>query len=275
MGKFSNLLLYSDVDGTFLDDAGQIHTKNRAAVEYFMEQGGLFGLASGRSTLSIQRILSDTRINAPAILYNGALCYDFQKGEVLHSLPLPSQAWEAVSGLMEHFPSLAIEYVFQDHITCSNINDLTREHLEYEHLAYDERNFTSIPNGCYKVLFVGKPEDILLANNYMDRQEYPHIDYVRSSHYFLELVSKEASKGNALEWIASYLNIPIKNTFAVGDFYNDISMIKAAGCGAFVENAPDEIKTIADIVVAPNTSGSVDNFIEWVEKNILQCRNMG
>ena len=62
--------------------------------------------------------------------------------------------------------------------------------------------------------------------------------------YAFEIHSKEASKGNALKYLANYYNIDSKNTLAFGDQLNDISMLKAANYGVSMINANQELKEL-------------------------------
>jgi HAD superfamily hydrolase (TIGR01484 family) len=64
----------------------------------------------------------------------------------------------------------------------------------------------------------------------------------------IEINSREAVKGNAILGLAGYLGLDPAETMAFGDDLNDISMLKAAGVGVAMANAPDIVKTAADVV---------------------------
>lgn len=57
---------------------------------------------------------------------------------------------------------------------------------------------------------------------------------------WFSIISNDSSKGNALKVLANYLNIPIKDTIAIGNDINDLSMIRIAGTGVAVSNATEE-----------------------------------
>ena len=57
-----------------------------------------------------------------------------------------------------------------------------------------------------------------------------------------------AGKGTQAKKICEHLNIPVENAIAAGDGDNDISMIKAAGLGIAMINAPDTVKDAADVI---------------------------
>ena len=84
MKLFEGKLILTDLDGTYLFDDHHISAENRAAVRYFMDNGGLFTVATGRSKAGMEHFFPELEINAPAILYNGSVIYDFaRKADVL------------------------------------------------------------------------------------------------------------------------------------------------------------------------------------------------
>lgn len=48
MGIFDGYLLVSDMDGTLLNSNGKLSEENKKAIEYFVDNGGQFTLATGR-----------------------------------------------------------------------------------------------------------------------------------------------------------------------------------------------------------------------------------
>ena len=61
------------------------------------------------------------------------------------------------------------------------------------------------------------------------------------------------------------LGIHVDQTVAVGDYFNDVEMLDAAGFSACVAAAPDEVKRHADIVLGTCESGAVGELIELLE----------
>lgn len=74
------------------------------------------------------------------------------------------------------------------------------------------------------------------------------VSAVWSSATSMEITHPEAKKGTALEALCSLLDLPLENTMALGDSGNDESMLKTAGLGIAMGNAPERIKAAADAV---------------------------
>ena len=84
-----------------------------------------------------------------------------------------------------------------------------------------------------------------------------------SSYRYLEFNPIGVSKGAALKWLADYLHMDIQETIAIGDNYNDTSMIKAAGLGVCVSSATEDIQAMSNYVTkADYDQGAVAEVIE-------------
>ena len=81
----------------------------------------------------------------------------------------------------------------------------------------------------------------------------------------MEITHPEAKKGTALEVLCDLLDIPMENTMALGDSGNDESMLRSAGLGIAMGNAPDFIKAAADAVTERSDQDGAAIAIErWV-----------
>ena len=70
-----------------------------------------------------------------------------------------------------------------------------------------------------------------------------------------------ADKGAGLEMLCAYLDIPLAQTIAVGDGFNDMTILRKAGLAVAVGNAEEAVKAVCDAVVADNDSCGVKQAI--------------
>lgn len=105
MGIFDGYLLVSDMDGTLFDDNKEVSAENKAAIDRFMAGGGKFTVATGRMRLAVERYFSEITINAPAIMHNGALVYDFEKDKVISKNLSSGIARRSISGYITTAPT--------------------------------------------------------------------------------------------------------------------------------------------------------------------------
>ena len=66
------------------------------------------------------------------------------------------------------------------------------------------------------------------------------------------------------------LNIKKGCCFAIGDYYNDLEMIKSADIGAALIDSPNEVKAAADVVVRDAQSGAVADFIDYLTERKIK-----
>jgi Cof subfamily protein (haloacid dehalogenase superfamily) len=82
------------------------------------------------------------------------------------------------------------------------------------------------------------------------------------AYWYLEVLQPDTSKGKALEHLAKLHGIDQKDIMAIGDNFNDLEMMKYAHLSVAMENAPDEVKAVADFVTNSNNDDGVARAIE-------------
>jgi hypothetical protein len=116
--------------------------------------------------------------------------------------------------------------------------------------------------GINKLLWYDEIERINAFEKEMHDLLGPSVNFHTSQPFFLEFVDVNASKAIALEKLGAYYGIQREEMIAIGDGFNDLSMIEYAGLGVAMENAPEEIKRIADYVTLSNENDGVAYVIE-------------
>ena len=85
---------------------------------------------------------------------------------------------------------------------------------------------------------------------------------VVSFEHNFEMQHPDVSKGNALTKLAAHLNISMEDTVAIGDNFNDVSMLKMAGLGIAMGNGEPEIQALAKAITLTNVEHGVAHAIE-------------
>ena len=78
-------------------------------------------------------------------------------------------------------------------------------------------------------------------------------------------MSSTANKGTAVRKLAELLGVPMENTGAIGDYYNDLDMLKSVKHPACAGQAPEEIKEICEFIACHCNDGAVADFILYIE----------
>ena len=88
-----------------------------------------------------------------------------------------------------------------------------------------------------------------------------------TNNIYFEMMPKNITKCKALRTLCDLTEIPISNTIAVGDYYNDVEILKNAGLSVCVDNAPDDIKKLCHITVPSCTDGGVGHLLAQIIKS--------
>lgn len=265
MGIFSGCLLVSDIDGTLLHD-NIIPKCNFEAIEYFKSEGGLFTVASGRGPSVGKQIAKDLKVNAPVLFSNGSIIYDVLEDKVLHADYLSQECKDLVKKVVAEFPEIGAEVNLIDKIITVNDNDTTRWHRNYDGFDY-------IPYTCdeakdlewVKTLFMTKDQDLLArVKEFMAGIKPKSAEYIVTSPIFYELHVAGVNKALNLPKLLNMLEISSENLFTIGDYYNDLELVKAGKISAFTCDTPEDIKPLATFISKSVQSGAVADFINYL-----------
>ena len=106
---FHDILLAVDFDRTLTATDATIPERNIEAIRYFMENGGIFTVNTGRSMPMFRAFMDAVPVNAPLLLYNGSAAYDKTTGQLVNVSPIDLDPEALIRDLHEKFPLLNIE----------------------------------------------------------------------------------------------------------------------------------------------------------------------
>jgi Cof subfamily protein (haloacid dehalogenase superfamily) len=274
----------TDMDGTLLNSLQQISEENKEAILKAQAQGIEVVVATGRSYQEATYVLADAGVKCPIICVNGAEVRT-KEGNVLTSNPIDKQlAREAAAKLTEHDVyfevytnngaytinmDLAVS-ILVDIIVSAN-PDVDRDEVAHAagarlrdgliHVIEDyEELFADEAQQIYKLLvFSFDPVKLQEAGKFLS--EFEELAVSASGHENLEITHKQAQKGVALEAFVKAHGIDLAYTMAIGDNFNDISMLQRAGKSVAMGNASDVIKSLCDVVTDTNEENGVAKAI--------------
>ena len=269
-------LLVSDVDGTLIDKELKIPTRNVEAIKRFTDLGGHFTLASGRSFSAVRLFADEVVTTCPIISYNGAALYDLKARRIIWQLHLPESAKTLLPDVLRRFPEIGAEVHSEGRLFLVQDSKEARIHRSDEALSFERADAAALPDVKWsKILYAGPGDRLRALESYLSTLDVRGAYHIFTSPIYFEMIPENANKGTALRELARRMGLEMKNVYAIGDFYNDAELLKAAGYAAVAGNAPKELYALADFVSDTNTQGAVAAFIDHIIQSRAQsaaCR---
>ncbi len=279
-------LVASDLDGTIIDRNNNISEKNFKAIDKLHEKNIDFAICTGKSYSVSQKVCKQFNANF-GIFGNGTQIIDFRTGKELLRNTLSKEDLLFCS-------TLAKRYNFHIHLYTDN--EIITEELKYMDLrnfllrnknsteglkfkivddiiGYIERNPIEVFSAVVSTESAMLPsfESLLSVNKnivytYISKRGKYRDTTINKDYEYLNISPLHINKNEALNFLATHLEIAKKDMLAIGDNVNDLEMVKEAGIGVAVHDAYDDLKNVAKYVT--NASASEGAFAEAIEKFI-------
>ena len=261
--KFKNVIIASDFDGTLKNDEGIITSDVIEKIQYFIKNGGFFTVCTGR-IFQCFHLYSPEYINAPVLLGNGAMAYDYEKNEVFFKDCIGDEGFPSIKDVLKAFPDISIEFYNFNKVCAINLNPHSEQHFTSQGINFE---------------IINKPEDaplpwtkVMIAAHGCSKdvqeilEKHPEINYLKTTGNYIEILKKGVDKGTGLLKLAKALGCKPKDTYAAGDGYNDVEMLVASNGGFVPENGSQEALSVAKYVTRSNNDGCIAHAIEILDK---------
>lgn len=290
-------LYVSDMDGTLLDSNTRIPDSAVKRLNEAILHGALFTVATARTPATLANLLKDVDTRLPAIVMTGATTWNPSTGEYTNTHHFPAESAREILDVYErhHLPSFV--YTLRDNIIniyhYGPLSELEKDFIRVRlsspykrfHLSplqtrqlngqplsqSDNQNIwresmdfipEKISDG---VLFFAMQPAETGAPAFKDLRKIDNInpifyfDTVYPGNAMIEAFPHAATKAKAIKSLAK--KIGADRIVAFGDNRNDLPMLRMADVAVAVENAIDEVKSEADIIIGSNNEGAVADFI--------------
>ncbi len=248
-------LLVLDIDGTLLDKNGVVSAEDRNALARVGDLGLPVSLSTGRVAQACSEIISQLSLDSYHIFSDGALVSNPNSGKEIYVQPIDKVVVKQ-----------AIEFA---HLNGINLGLYSTNHyfVERETWASDiRRDFYHTSPTIVDISKLWQKERIIkgaltarsleerakieilylqfkdsLSFSWTKTPAYPEVD-------FINVLAPKVSKGKALQALAPHLGISLAEVVAIGDGVNDIPLLSDVGLAVAMQNAPSEVKAVADFI---------------------------
>lgn len=271
-------ILVLDLDGTLTNSKKEITKPTLEALLDIQKKGVKVVLASGRPTVGVLPLAKQLHMDeygSYVLSFNGARITDCYTEEIVSNRLLPKNVYRPAFELAKKYAQYGVDLITYDEagigtnriISGFKPNKYTQLEADINHIPIDmvEDLPSYVTWDINKLLGTGEPE-------YIDRLRKDAIEHFGSDlgiycsdPFFLELVSPGVDKARSMDILLKKLGLSRAEMVCIGDGYNDISMIEAAGLGVAMANAQPDVLEAADYVTKSNNEDGVvaviDKFI--------------
>ncbi len=261
------LLVAVDLDGTLLTSNRTIAEQDANALAMCVEQGACVAIVTGRRFPAARPYVDQLSIHPFVVVNSGAIIKRESNGPILRRRLLPLATAELV---LEIAAGVDIEPVVHDGPNAEGNLILREQARELPHVGRYLHQTTPPPLWVRSIELQRDPVQIGFASSVktiralaaqldaeLDNVSLARTEYPAEELALLDVLAVDANKSTSLEFLSDYLGIALSETIAIGDNWNDLDMLEAAGQGVVMANADDELKTKSFAATKSNDEGGV------------------
>jgi len=282
-------VIISDIDGTLLNNESKISDVNKTTLELLKQKGIVIVLATGRSLYSAKKVLEENNILFLIdylIFSTGAAIYHVKNDQIFNITKLKEEDITEIENYLN--VEINLDYMIQAPIPNNHW------------FSYKKNNRFKINPDFYNRIQIYKdsilrreqiidsatqfiaivPEVIESVFKEVQRKFKNKFSIVKTTSplnqksLWIEIFPSNVSKSTASINLLKLLNLNLDNSITIGNDFNDMDLLKIGKKNYLLENAPEELKSIAskntdynDCFIAPSNKN--DGFTEAIKENII------
>ena len=273
-------ILFTDLDGTLLDDNKDISAEDMSAVRKMIAAGHKFVMTTGRPLTSVKKLASRygfLEAGFYLVSFNGGLIYDCESQKAILTRYIPVEEVKAIMDAAHacgmHAHTYSGDLVVSEYETEQLKTYCRLMQMDYVVVKDIREYYGQFINVVIKPpikVNIITPFDHSSLESFraeMRKITAGKLFDVFSKPEMLEFSHMKSNKGDAVRFMADFYKVPMADTIAVGDEENDCPMIEAAGVGVAMANASPVVRNVADYVTERDNNHS--GIAEVIEKFVF------
>lgn len=260
-------MIVLDLDGTLTNSKKEMTDRTRETLLAAERQGLRVVLASGRPTYGITALADELRLKdygGYILAFNGGRITDCATGRVVFDQPLDPSVVEPLYHKVKAAGMEMLTYQDEKIAATKRANKYVLHEafinkmpvVEFSDFVHEVRYPIN------KCLVVGDPAPLHELELDLQTAFRGRMDAYRSAGFFLECVPPGIDKAQSLQRLFEILGLSKDEVIACGDGYNDQNMIRFAGLGVAMANAPKDVQDTADYITYSNEEDGVAHVVE-------------
>jgi Cof subfamily protein (haloacid dehalogenase superfamily) len=264
-------LLALDLDGTLLDDEGNLHADTIDSLIQARQNNALICFVTGRCEFEVVPLKGFFPLADFVIINNGSKIMDIKKQNMLSQKFISSEDARLII-------NFCLQNNFLLHIKAGLSWGVNLINDSVHHFASFVNRSPFVYEAVVESLldhvdgFSITTESACQGVNELISRQSLSLYIINSEPGYYDILRKDVSKWQGICLIAKEFNISIENVITVGNYTNDIDMIRRAGTGIAVQNALEEVKNAADYVTScTNNQNIVEEIVDhFISSDVCQ-----
>lgn len=240
--------IFTDLDGTLLNDDKKPGIKSIKALKILKQQGYHLGIATGRSVDIVLNLLEEWGLNNQLdwiIGMNGAQLYHTKHNALYRQHLLTFDQLNKLTAMLYDYDVNLYLYDCINHkALLRRMDEYGKTIINFNRSEYEIIDLHNLNKNYEKMLVLATPSILSEINPKLN--DFQDIKAMRTLPFCIEIVSQYNSKLNAIQHICDYENIQLSEVMAFGDEENDMEMITECGFGVAMKNGREALKKKAD-----------------------------
>lgn len=253
-------MVVTDMDGTLLNSNHEVSTHFFSLFEKLKEHNILFAAASGRQYHSILDKLDAIKNDIIVIAENGG--FAMQDGKEIVATPLPHSAKNDIIALLNTIKHIHPVLCGKNKAYLLGDSPLFMEKLKEYYSNYQVlENLSDFEGEILKIAiyhFESSEKYIYPAVSHLEE----HLQVKVSGANWVDISSKNANKGYALQKVMERNNIKPHELLVFGDYNNDLEMLALADYSFAMANAHSNVIKAANFKTTSNDDFGVERVLE-------------
>ncbi|WP_164507226.1 HAD family hydrolase [Companilactobacillus furfuricola] len=254
--------IFSDMDGTILNDAGDVSDITAQAIK---KANIPVTLVSARAPIEMVDAMDKLGINTPQISFNGGLIFnkDNDHLKILHQDTINNnEGKDIVEIILDKFPEVSLSWYTLHSWYSQRIDSgilLEKKYTSLLPKITTAKDFYSeIGHELFKIMIITfEPNTMKALKEYLLAQNFSGVAIQQSSDTYLEITSKKAIKSKGVQYVMDEEQLAPAELMAFGDGLNDLPMMKMVDYPVAMKNSLPEVLEIAKFITKSNEENGI------------------
>ena len=256
-------IIFSDIDGTFLNSQKKVTDLTAQAVKSIIAKNLKFVLVSARMPEAIYPITEKIGVKIPVISYNGALILTEDEKILNDKKILAVDAKNILSEMFKGWDDISVGYYAGRKWFVQKIDERIEYEIKSTKVQTEISNFDELleKNILPNKIFVRCDPKICEEMEFELGKKFKNLNVVRSAPHLLEVMDKSVSKAEGIKILLNHYGASKDEAIAFGDNYNDIEMLRYIPRSVAMANAPDGVRKFARFVTDSNDDSGIYTYL--------------